>query len=54
MSDGYYLGGKYACDDMCCLALYNGDKAQMEESLSHADEDCSDFYYTEWESIFFD
>lgn len=54
MSDGYYLGGEYACDDECCLALYNGDKAQMEEDLSHADEDCSDCYYTEWESIFFD
>jgi hypothetical protein len=54
MSDGYYLGGEYACDDECCLALYNGDKAQMEEDLSHADEDCSYCYYTEWESIFFD
>lgn len=54
MSDGYYLGGKYACDDMCCLALYNGDKAQMEEDLSHVNEDYSDCYYTEWESIFFD
>lgn len=54
MSDGYYLGGEYACDDECCLALYNGDKAQMEEDLSHVNEDYSDCYYTEWESIFFD
>ena len=54
MSDGYYLGGEYACDDECCLALYDGDKAQMEEDLSHVNEDYSDCYYTEWESIFFD
>lgn len=54
MSEGYYLGGEYACDDECCLALYNGDKAQMEEDLSHVNEDYSDCYYTEWESIFFD
>jgi len=54
MSDGYYLGGEFACDDECCLALYNGDKAQMDEDLSHVDENGSDCYYTEWDSIFFD
>lgn len=52
--EGYYLYGKYACDDECCLASYNGKEAEMKEDLSHADEDCSDAYYTEWESIFFD
>lgn len=54
MSEGYYLGGEFACCDRCCLDLYKGDKAQMEEDLSHADEDGSDCYYTEWDSIFFD
>ena len=54
MSDGYYLGGEFACDDDCCLALYNGDKEQMEKDLSHADEADGDCYYTEWDSIFFD
>lgn len=54
MSDGYYLGGEFACDDDCCLALYNGDEAQMKEDLSHAEEDNGDCYYTEWDSIFFD
>ena len=54
MSEGYYLGGGFACDDRCCLDLYKGDKAQMEEDLSHACEDNSDCYYTEWDSIFFD
>ena len=50
MSSGYYLAGEYACSDECCLALYNGDKQQMEEDLSHYDEVGADFYYTEWES----
>lgn len=54
MLTGYYLGGEFACDDECCLALYNGDKAQMEEDLSHACEDSGECYYTEWDSIFFD
>lgn len=54
MSKGYYLGGEYACSDECCLALYDGDKAQMEEDLSHAEEDDAECYYTEWESIYFD
>lgn len=54
MKEGYYLAGEFACSDECCLALYNGDKAQMEEDLSHADEIWSDIYYTEWDSIYFD
>lgn len=54
MLEGYYLGGEFACDDRCCLDLYGGDKKQMEEDLSHAYEDCSECYYTEWDSIFFD
>lgn len=54
MGEGYYLGGEFACDDDCCLALYKGDEAQMKEDLSHAEEDNSDCYYTEWDSIFFD
>lgn len=54
MSEGYYLGGEYACDDDCCLACYDGDKSQMEEDLSHAEECDCETYYTEWDSIFFD
>lgn len=54
MKEGYYLGGEFACDDECCLALYNGDKKQMEEDLSHALEDDGDCYWTEWESIYYD
>ena len=45
MKEGYYLAGEFACSDECCLALYNGDKAQMEEDLSHAEEISSDIYY---------
>lgn len=52
MKEGYYLGGEYACSDECCLALYNGDEAQMKEDLSHADEDDGECYYTDWESYF--
>lgn len=54
MLKGYYLGGEFACCDECCLALYNGDKAQMEEDLSHACESDGDCYYTEWNSVFLD
>ena len=54
MKEGYYLGGEFACSDECCLALYNGDRKQMEEDLSHAEEDGGDCYWTEWESIYFD
>lgn len=54
MSSGYYLAGEFACSDECCLALYNGDREQMEEDLSHAHEMWSDIYYTEWDSIYFD
>lgn len=54
MKEGYYLGGEFACSDECCLALYNGDKKQMEEDLSHADEADGECYWTEWESIYFD
>ena len=53
MDEGYYLGGEFACDDECCLASYDGDKEQMREDLSHANEDCSDVYYTEWENVFY-
>lgn len=31
MKEGYYLAGEYACSDECCLALYDGDEAQMKE-----------------------
>lgn len=54
MKEGYYLGGEYACSEECALALYHGDKKQMEEDLSHADEDDGECYWTEWESIYFD
>ena len=53
MDEGYYLGGEFACDDECCLESYDGDKEQMREDLSHANEDCSDVYYTEWENVFY-
>ncbi|WP_289764512.1 hypothetical protein [uncultured Duncaniella sp.] len=53
MKEGYYLGGEYACSDECALALYHGDKAQMEEDLSHAEEDDGECYWTEWESFYF-
>ena len=53
MNEGYYLGGEFACDDVCCLASYDGDEEQMNEDLSHANEDCSDVYYTEWENVFY-
>ena len=54
MKEGYYLGGEYACCDECALALYNGDKEQMEEDLSHAQEEDGECYWTEWESFYFD
>lgn len=54
MKEGYYLGGEYACSDECALALYNGDKAQMDEDLSHAEENDGECYWTEWESFYFD
>ena len=54
MSAGYYLAGEFACSDECCLALYNGDREQMEKDLSNANEIWSDIYYTEWDSIYFD
>lgn len=54
MKEGYYLAGEYACSDECCLALYNGDKAQVEEDLSHAEEIDCETYWTEWDSIYFD
>lgn len=54
MKEGYYLGGEYACCDECALALYNGDKEQMEEDLSHAEEEDGECYWTEWESFYFD
>jgi hypothetical protein len=54
MKEGYYLGGEYACSDECCLALYKGDKEQMDEDLSHAEENDAECYWTEWESIYFE
>jgi hypothetical protein len=54
MSKGYILGEQYACSDECALKLYDGDKAQMDEDLSHAEENDADFYYTEWPSIRYD
>lgn len=54
MEEGYYLAGEYACDKECCLELYHDDKQEMEEDLSHAEEDCCETYWTEWNSIFFD
>lgn len=54
MFEGYYLDGEYACDEECCLEKYNGDKAQMEEDLSHAEENFGECYWTEWDSVFFD
>ncbi len=54
MSEGYYLAGEYACDKDCCLEVYDDDKKQMEEDLSHAEENGCDTYYTEWDDIFFD
>lgn len=52
MREGYYLGGEYACSDECALALYHGDKAQMEEGLSHAEEEDGECYWAEWESFY--
>jgi hypothetical protein len=54
MQEGYYLGGEFACSDECALALYHGDKAQMDEDLSHADEADGECYWTEWDSVYFD
>lgn len=54
MKEGYYLGGEFACSDECALALYHGDKAQMDEDLSHADEADGECYWTEWDSVYFD
>lgn len=54
MKEGYYLGGEFACSDECALALYHGDKAQMDEDLSHADEVDGECYWTEWDSVYFD
>jgi hypothetical protein len=49
MSEGYYLEGDYACSDECALVIFGGDKALMDEVLSHADENDSECYWTEWE-----
>ena len=38
MLEGYYLGGEHACSDECALALYGGDKKQMEDDLSLAEK----------------
>lgn len=54
MKKGYYLFGEYACSDECCLALFNGDKEEMDESLSDDSGDNDTYYWTEWESIYKD
>lgn len=54
MKEGYYLFGEYACSDECCLALFNGDKKQMDESLSDDSGDNDTYYWTEWKSIYKD
>lgn len=54
MMEGYHLGGEYACSEECAFALYGGDREQMEEDLSHAEEDDGECYWTEWESVYFD
>lgn len=54
MKEGYYLFGEYACSDECCLALFNGDKEQMDESLKDELGDNDYYYWTEWESIYND
>lgn len=54
MIEGYQLDEWYACDDECCLDVYDGNKAKMDEELSHAEENDSKNYYTKWDSIFFD
>ena len=52
MREGYYLGGEYACSDECAQALYHGDKAQLEEALSHAEEEDGECYWAEWKSFY--
>ncbi len=52
MREGYYLDGEYACSDEYALALCHGDKAQMEEALSQAEEENGECYWTEWESFY--
>lgn len=53
MVEGYYLAGEFACCDECCLKAYGGDKEQMEEDLSHADEPDGECYWTEWDKVEF-
>ena len=50
MKEGYMLAGEYACCDECAIALYKGDKEQLqsdldEEWLSPGSTDC---IWTEW------
>ena len=52
MSEGYVLAGTHACSDECALEHFAGDKEKLDEAMSHADEDGSDYYFTEWESIY--
>lgn len=54
MMEGYCLGGELACSEECALALYDGDKEQMDEDLSHAAEDDGECYWTSWDSILLD
>ena len=49
MTEGYYLGGEYACCDDCAVELYDGDENQLRRDLE-ADEEsgAGECYYTEW------
>lgn len=54
MVEGFYLAGEFACCEECCLKAYDGDKEQMEEDLSHAEEIDGECYWTEWDSVTFE
>lgn len=54
MIEGFYLAGEFACCEECCLKAYDGDKKQMEEDLSHAEEIDGECYWTEWDSVTFE
>ena len=48
--DGFWSRNGYACDENCCLALYDGDKAQMKTDEESEDRWCC---WTEWFSCFY-
>lgn len=54
MIEGYQLDEWYACDEECCLEVYGGDKAKMEEELSCAEDNDALSFWTQRNSIFFD